>query len=385
MNNKKLLIAGLDPGITTAAAFLDIGGNLIYVKSSKQFDLNSIIAETLDIGKVILVGTDKHKIPNLVESYATKLGARAVSPEEDLGVEEKRAMTRGLSFKDEHQADALASALFAYKSVKPLLDRIDNFAEKNRKHEIKNKIKDIVVTKRISIRSAASLIEKNQEEDKAIERVIAERKFREEDFLKLYDRLKRRENEVRLLRNYSSSLRNRLASLQAKKSKEKNNARIYDFRENRARSLEGIVRVKSHEIEKLKSVIRKLNSVLSGISDFYVLKKLGSLGALEFKSKSKILNIKKNDVLLVDDPNIASSEVVDLLRDNVFIIAHKRPVSRKIESELPFIFVDARNLRIDEDKYFGFVDKNQFESEKNKMGWARKMIENYKREKELSR
>ena len=226
---------------------------------------------------------------------------------------------------------------------------------------------------------------KNQEEDKAIERVIAERKFREEDFLKLYDRLKRRENEVRLLRNYSSSLRNRLASLQAKKSKEKNNARIYDFRENRARSLEGIVRVKSHEIEKLKSVIRKLNSVLSGISDFYVLKKLGSLGALEFKSKSKILNIKKNDVLLVDDPNIASSEVVDLLRDNVFIIAHKRPVSRKIESELPFIFVDARNLRIDEDKYFGFVDKNQFESEKNKMGWARKMIENYKREKELSR
>src|SRR3989338_1965903 len=73
MGDRKLLIVGIDPGITTAYAVLDIEGKLIKTSSSKEFGLNQIISETTELGKVVLVGTDKSKIPNLVHLFAAKL------------------------------------------------------------------------------------------------------------------------------------------------------------------------------------------------------------------------------------------------------------------------------------------------------------------------
>jgi predicted RNase H-like nuclease (RuvC/YqgF family) len=128
MEERKLLIVGIDPGTTTAYAVLGIEGNLIHLDSSKQLDLKLLISETISHGKAVLVGTDKAKVPNLVESFATKLGARIVSPQEDLKVDEKREMVSNFNFGDEHQGDALASALFAYKETKALLDKINFFA-----------------------------------------------------------------------------------------------------------------------------------------------------------------------------------------------------------------------------------------------------------------
>src|SRR3989338_6732880 len=127
MEDRKLLIVGIDPGTTTGYAVLDIEGNLICLKSSKQLDLNQLISQTISIGKVVLVGTDKAKAPNLVETFATKLGAKVIIPQEDLKVDEKRKSINKFSFDDEHQGDALASALFAYREMKSLLDKIDFF------------------------------------------------------------------------------------------------------------------------------------------------------------------------------------------------------------------------------------------------------------------
>src|SRR3989338_9246374 len=133
MEDKKLLIVGIDPGTTTAYAVLDIEGNLMHLNSSKQLDLKLLISDIIKLGKVVLVGTDKANVPRLVEAFATKVGARIVSPKEDLKVNEKRDMTHNLNFNDEHQGDALASALFACKSTKALLDKIDLFARNHKK------------------------------------------------------------------------------------------------------------------------------------------------------------------------------------------------------------------------------------------------------------
>ncbi|MBI2650245.1 hypothetical protein HYX04_02935 [Candidatus Woesearchaeota archaeon] len=112
------------------------------------------------------------------------------------------------------------------------------------------------------------------------------------------------------------------------------------------------------------------------------MKKLDTLGLTEFSFKNKILNVQKNDILLVDDPNILSSGVVDFLKNKIYVIVHKKPVSKKIEAELPFLFISAKSLKIDEDKYFAFVERRHFEMEKGKVNWVRKIIDDYKREKE---
>ena len=386
MENKKLLIAGIDPGITTAYAVLDIEGNLLHLNSSKQLDLNLLISEIINFGKVVSVGTDKAKVPSLVEAFATKLGAKIVNPQEDLKVDEKRKMTSNFDFNDEHQGDALASALFAYKETKALLNKIDLFVNENKKQNISMRIKELVIIKKISIKNAVSIIEDKNEEEKIIEKVIVERKLNEGDFLKLYNKLKKYEAEIKLVKIHNSKLKNEITHLEKsqinlEKPKIYNRVPI-DFREKRIRFLENLLNSKEKNMENLKSLIRKYNNILSNINDFFILKKLDTLGLNEFNFKNKILNVQRNDMLLVDDPNIASSRVIDLLKDKIFVIICKKQVTKKIENSMPFVFVTTKNLKIEEDKYFGFVEKKQFEMEKNKIDWVRKIVDDYKKEKE---
>ena len=111
------------------------------------------------------------------------------------------------------------------------------------------------------------------------------------------------------------------------------------------------------------------------------MKKLGNFGAKEFDFRNRLLDIKKNDIILVDDPNIISGEVIEFLKDKVFVVVSKKQVSKKIERELPFVFIISKSLSIDEDRYFGFADKKQFEAEKNKIDWVKKIVEDYRNEK----
>src|SRR3989344_1898034 len=109
---RKLLIVGLDPGITTAYAVLDIDGNPLSFSSSKELSLNPLISEITEYGRVIITGTDKQKIPSLIQEFAAKTGSRVLNPKEDLKVQDKKNMTSGFSLKNDHERDALASALF---------------------------------------------------------------------------------------------------------------------------------------------------------------------------------------------------------------------------------------------------------------------------------
>ena len=384
MKNKKLLIAGIDPGTTIGYAVLDIEGSLIYLTSSKQLNLNSLISKTIELGKVVLVGTDKAKVPGLVESYAAKLGARVVNPLEDLKIDEKREMTKSYAVANEHQNDALASALLAFRESRALLDKIDFFVKENKKHDIKNRIKEIVITKRVSIKNAVSIIER-KEEDRIIEKVTVEKRLAENDFLNLYNKIKKYEREIKLIKDYNNKLKKaveRLEKNQVKGEMEAESKKADDFRAGRIRFLERALKMKERDTGQLKFLIRKYNKVMSEINNFHILKKLDTLGINEFNFKNKVLNIQKNDILLVDEPNIASNEVIEMLKDKVFVILHKKPISGKNESRMPFIFMDVRNLKIEEDRYFGFIDKVQFEAEKRKIDWIKKMVENYQKEKE---
>ncbi len=386
MNEKKLLIVGIDPGITTAYAVFDIDGKFIHSNSSKQYDLGAIISEIIGFGKPVLAGTDKAKIPGTVEAFAAKTGARVVSPQEDLKVDEKKKMTVNINFSDEHQADAAASALFAYREMRQLLDKIDFFAARNKKQNIRNLIKELVITRKISIRSAVDIIEKKDEESKIVEKAVSERAFSENDFLKLYNKLKRYEAEIKLVKMHNNNLKSKIFHLERNQfriEKPKADGKIQtDFREKRIRFLENVIRSKVDNAEGLKSLIRRYNAIISNIGSYHILKKLETFGINEFNFKNKVLNIQRNDILLVDNPNVASSSVIDMLKDKVFVIIHKKQISKKVEASMPFVFVSAGKLKIEEDRYFAFVDRKQLEMEKGKIGWARKIIDDYKKEKE---
>jgi predicted RNase H-like nuclease (RuvC/YqgF family) len=94
-----------------------------------------------------------------------------------------------------------------------------------------------------------------------------------------------------------------------------------------------------------------------------------------------MLNIMDGDVLLVEDPDVISEKAIEILKENVKVIVYKKPVSKKVESRLPFVFVDSKKLNIEENGYFALVDKKEFDLEKNKVNMLSKVIQDYKNER----
>ena len=160
---RELLIVGVDPGTTVGYAVLDTRGNVLGTRSSKQLELNSIVEEVVGFGTVLVIGTDKKKCPGLIEKAAAKTGARIIAPKEDLFVAEKETLTRnytagkaGKAGKagNEHEKDALAAAIYAYKELEPLLQRIRKVLEDGGKQHMFGKVAEIVVTEGINIKAA---------------------------------------------------------------------------------------------------------------------------------------------------------------------------------------------------------------------------------------
>ena len=157
----KLIIIGVDPGTTKGYAVLDLNGDILEVKSSKKFDINTITKETFKFGKPILIGTDVNKIPNFVKKIASSLGTKIFRPESNLTSNHKNKLVKkflkekNFEIKNKHENDALISAVLAYKSIKPLLNKIEN---KYDNKDLIEEIKNLVLKDNINIKTAENLI-----------------------------------------------------------------------------------------------------------------------------------------------------------------------------------------------------------------------------------
>lgn len=156
---KHNLIVGIDPGTTTAYAILGIDGRKIDLKSSKGLKLDTIIKEVSKKGTPLIVGTDRKKCPQMVSKFSAKTGAAKAVPYYDVPETEKNNMTRGMGAANSHQKDALAAALLAYRQYEPLLKRVNKTLMKERKTEFAEKVANIVISKKISIKKALATID----------------------------------------------------------------------------------------------------------------------------------------------------------------------------------------------------------------------------------
>ena len=389
--DNKLLIVGVDPGTTLGYAVLDIEGKVVKVKSSKQLNLNSLISEVINLGRVIVVGTDKAKVPGFVQLFSVKTGGRVIRPKEDLKVSEKRELIFGHNVRNDHEADALGSALFAYKEINGLLKKIEVFVKRNDKSGIKDKIIELVIAKDISIRHAVDIIEMPEKKEvKIIRKVVEERKLSQNDFLKLYSKVKRYEKEILFLKKQNANLKQELGKVFDKykyiskkvdrlRSDEKTEELI-EFKEKRIRFFGNEVKEKNEEISSLLGKLNNLNLILSKLNENHLMKRLNNLGSLEFESKNKLLNIKEDDILLVEDVNVFNSKIIEKLKGKVKIIVFKKRLNNATR-KLPFVFINGGNLDLTEANHFAVVSKNGLNKEISKSSILSRVVEDYKKER----
>lgn len=137
----KKLIVGIDPGITTALAILDLDGNLLNIKSKRNFSQAGISRFILDNGKPLFLSTDRNPVPRIVEKIKSTFKTEVVYPKQSLGLVEKRKIVKRylkdlekgkiedlfseeeIKFSNRHEKDALAAAIFALRKLRPMLNK----------------------------------------------------------------------------------------------------------------------------------------------------------------------------------------------------------------------------------------------------------------------
>ncbi|MCQ8894292.1 MAG: DUF460 domain-containing protein [Methanolinea sp.] len=112
------LIVGVDPGTTTAVAALDLEGNLLHLASSRQMSMSGVIESLLRVGKPLIIASDVHEMPFSVEKIRRAFNGVAYTPRQDMSVEAKQALTQGFGTRNDHERDALAAALDAFRTYK---------------------------------------------------------------------------------------------------------------------------------------------------------------------------------------------------------------------------------------------------------------------------
>ena len=115
-SKKRNIIVGVDPGTTVGIAALDLDGNLVELKSSRQMSINDWIEEISSIGKPVLIASDVAHMPSSVDKIRRSFHAAGHNPPEDRTQEEKVAICSGFSYGNDHERDSLAAAVEAYRA-----------------------------------------------------------------------------------------------------------------------------------------------------------------------------------------------------------------------------------------------------------------------------
>jgi predicted RNase H-like nuclease (RuvC/YqgF family) len=383
---KQLLIAGIDPGTTAGYAALDLSGRLIAARAEKELTLDRLIAELNALGTVLVVATDKAKVPSFVASVATQLGAKVFSPAQDLQVSEKRALTADKAYANHHEMDALAAAVVALTKHERLFSRIRSFLDDQKQPEWFERLAELVVRHGISIKAGFDFLTMPHKQATKLVRVVEGKQLRPEDYWKLYDALVIAEQEKSLLQRQNKKLMNLAKKLQKRVAKLKQSVkpetRIIRPTGELEQAKQAIGRLRQ-QLEYLLVRQQRLQHVLANQNAFVIAKKMKNLCSDEYRRITRVLRIAQGDILLVDDPNSFSQRVIDQLAGLVELIVSVRTVRPKIAEKLPFVILDASAVPHTQDDYFAFLDRSALEKARQNKAVLRKLIIDYQHSRQI--
>ena len=135
ISEKKFLVVGIDPGIKTGIAILDLNGNALHLSSSQNVDRGDLVSLISKFGIPLIVATDTNPPTHMAKKLASTLKAELYYPKSSLSVKEKEKIAleyskKGVSVEDSHQRDALAAAHKALMSIKSKLEKVDSCLDK---------------------------------------------------------------------------------------------------------------------------------------------------------------------------------------------------------------------------------------------------------------
>ena len=406
------IIVGVDPGTTTGYAILNLRTKRVDFGSSRNLGLRSLIRLLLDKGFVVLIGCDKKPCPRFVEDLASRLGVNLVVPRENLSEEQKKKLSSGFDYDNDHERDAIAALMIAHKRVKPLLKKVEVFVKHKIREEpwLESRIDDgklqsiirlVLFGKSIGEAFSTTIGNVYDEKEEVREKVGKDKE--EKGGLKRNLLLKALNSEINLLKQEIKNLR--LKNKELKKLVKELMLRINTNPNQRKRlnvlenSIIKELRLENERLrkdneslllenERLKNGLRKDFMRLLGnmqgrvfvprfknLIDNNVLRVIKDL---EGFGKDKTGRVNKINFVFVDNPNEYSIKVINELRERgVIVLTNKKP-SDKVKGLLRITTIKRSYF---EDQEFLIIDKEEIDKVLNKQDFLEKLVEDYKRER----
>ena len=359
--SKPFLIVGVDPGTTTAVAMLDLNGNLLDVKSKKEWRCGDVIEHITSVGKPVVIATDKSNPPELVLKLKTSFNAVLWTPKEDMSVERKRTLTSGYRYLNDHERDAIAVAISAYNTFKSKMRNV----EKRVPAGLDVDLVKAEVIRGCSLKEAIRCDEKRDERVKRVER----KEYPSVNF-KVLEEL-RRENEI--LRRKLKDLSDEVERLRCKIVEMSKDTYERIRREKLIRSLQGEIselrkklKERDERISELERLIDELKRMkileLSGWKSVKVLKKFTRD---EIERLERDLGIESGDIIFIDDASCGGRSSAEYLCERgvkaVIVKGEMSHLAKSVFDEEGIPVIDACDLEIVESDWFALVKYDRFE------------------------
>ncbi|MCE4629220.1 MAG: DUF460 domain-containing protein [Desulfurococcales archaeon] len=329
------IIVGVDPGITTGLAVLDLNGRPIYLSSSKGLDRGSIIEEISKLGKPIVFAVDVAEVPESVRWLAAKFGAAIYSPPVDLEASEKREIAARILGKppvDTHQRDALAAAYKAFQLMRRKLDHVERELKKMGVELDVDKVKESVirgVTLAEAIERAIEDILNPQQSVERSESVRPEAKRRltsqAPDYQYLVDKVEMLEAEKMVLERKIREFEKKLRAAELEVSRIKREVKSEVLKDEEVRRLRERIRLLEAKIDEMEKQLNqsstridKLKSVLVKIhrGDVILLRPLQSLTPRSIrKSEESMGSILPGEIIFLPQPASIDKEAFKILKE----------------------------------------------------------------------
>ncbi len=339
---REYLIVGVDPGMVTGVAVLNVYGELITVFSKRHLSRGDLISILMEYGNPILIASDVHPPPSFIEKLASMLHASIYTPLRNLTFEEKQEILKKYfdEFKpninvslDSHKRDALAAAIKAFMHYRNKFEQAEAHARELGAKISFRKLRALIVQGH-SIRNAIEILRsEGLKEVKEIpikyETVKPERKVDKKIICELREKLKIERQKVQSLISQRDQLLTKIKEL-----------------ENKIRELEDVIRFlqseiaiklrKEREIVSLKSRITSLKTSIDKLSreknelekkinnwkkviyklvrgEIIVLKPIKNLTKDDVLKGISLMNISKDDAVYVKDLSTADTTAIKKL------------------------------------------------------------------------
>ena len=126
---RRYLIVGVDPGMVTGLAVIDLNGRVLLASSGRGITRGQITRTLARFGRALVFSTDVNPTPAALIKLAASHNALLFTPEKSMKTEEKKDMVarllpdQGVKAEDTHQRDSLAAALKAFAFYRNKLEQ----------------------------------------------------------------------------------------------------------------------------------------------------------------------------------------------------------------------------------------------------------------------